>query len=136
MSTDEDYYKPIITNSAFNNNYIQYESKGNKDKILTVNEYLDMIRPYLSNIINDHKTQDEWEIYSSNTIITHKTQSEWKIHFTRAINFISSKKYSDETRTIHTKSNNVEIMMGSETDEIIEELFKSLFQKYQEELEQ
>ena len=136
MSTDEDYYKPIITNSAFNNNYIQYESKGNKDKILTVNEYLDIIRPYLSNIINDHKTQDEWEIYSSNTIITHKTQSEWKIHFTRAINFISSKKYSDETRTIHTKSNNVEIMMGSETDEIIEELFKSLFQKYQEELEQ
>ena len=136
MSIDEDYYKPTITNSAFNNNYIQYESKGNKDKILTVNEYLDIIRPYLSNIINDHKTQDEWAIYSSNTIIKHKTQSEWKIHFTMAINFISSKKYSDEICTIYTKSNNVEIMMGSETDEIIEEIFKSLFQKYQEELEQ
>ena len=42
-----------------------------------------------------------------------------------AINFISSKD-SDEThqnlRTTHTKSDNVEIMMGSETDEIIEEL--------------
>ena len=38
MSIDEEYYKPLITNSAFNNNYIQYESRGNKDKILTANE--------------------------------------------------------------------------------------------------
>ena len=52
-----------------------------------------------------------------------------------AINFISSKD-SDETRTMHTKSNNVEIMMGSETDEVIEELFESFLQKYQEGLEE
>ena len=26
-------------------------------KILSIKEYLDMIRQYLSNIINDHKTQ-------------------------------------------------------------------------------
>ena len=52
-----------------------------------------------------------------------------------AINVISSKD-SDETLTIHTKSNNVEIMMGSETDEIIEELFESFLQKYQEGLEE
>ena len=51
------------------------------------------------------------------------------------INFISSKD-SDETRTIHTKSNNEEIMMGSETDEIIKELFKSVLQRYQEGLEE
>ena len=36
---------------------------------------------------------------------------------------------------MHTESNNVEIMMGSEADEIIEELFKSFLQKYQEGLE-
>ena len=76
MSIDEDYYKPIITNGAFNNNYIQYESKGNKDKMLTPSEYLDMIRPYLSGIINDHKTQGEWRIHTNNTIITPKTQEE------------------------------------------------------------
>ena len=52
-----------------------------------------------------------------------------------AINFISSKD-SDETQTMHTKSNNVEIMVGSETDEIIEDLFKSFLQKYQEGLEE
>ena len=46
------------------------------------------------------------------------------------INFVSSKD-SNETRIIHTNSDNIEIMMGSETDEIIEELFKSLSQRHQ-----
>ena len=41
------------------------------------------------------------------------------------INFISSKD-SDKTRTMHTKSNNIKVMMGSETDEIIKDLCKSL----------
>ena len=93
-----------------------------------------MIRPYLRDIINDHKTQGKWRIHSGNKTIEHKTHSEWKIQLTMGIDFISSKD-SDETRTMHTKSNNVEIMMGSETDEIIEELFKSFLPKYQEGIE-
>ena len=52
-----------------------------------------------------------------------------------AISFIFSKD-SDETRTMHKKSNNVEIMVGSETAEVIEDLFQSFFQKYQEGLEE
>ena len=42
LSIDEDYYKPMITNEAFNSNYIKYESKGDKDKTL-FGEYLDII---------------------------------------------------------------------------------------------
>ena len=87
-----------------------------------------MIRPYLSDIINNHKTQSEWRIHSGNTITEHKTQGKWKIHLTMAITFISSKD-SDEARTMHTKSNNVEIMAGSETDKIIKEHFKSILQR-------
>ena len=45
-------------------------------------------------------------------------------------------KDSDETCTMHVKSNNVEIMMGTETNEIIEELFKSFVQRYQEGLKE
>ena len=45
LSIDDDYYKPIITKSSFNNSYIEYERKRNKDKILTPSEYLDMMRP-------------------------------------------------------------------------------------------
>ena len=119
LSIGEDYYKPIIVNTAFNNTYIQYESKGDKDKILTISEYLDVIRPYLVDMINDHKNP-----------------SEWKIQLTTAINFISSKPNSDETCIMHTKSNNIEIMVGGDTDELIEDLFKSLLQRYQENLEE
>ena len=51
------------------------------------------------------------------------------------ISFISSKD-SDEIRTMHTKINNTKILMGNEIDEIIQELFESLLQKYQEVLEE
>ena len=63
LSIDEDYYKQIKTSDAFNGNYIEYESKGVKDKTLSIKEYLYMIRLYLSDIINDHKTQREWKTY-------------------------------------------------------------------------
>ena len=108
LSIDEDYYKPVIARGAFNSSYIQYESKGDKGKNLQINEYLNMMNSYLSDIINDHKTHGLVRYHSGN--------------------FISSKD-SDETQTMNTKSNNVEIMMGSETDEIIEDLFESFFAK-------
>ena len=40
LSIDEDYYKPVITKGAFNNNYIQYESKGYKGKDLSLKNIL------------------------------------------------------------------------------------------------
>ena len=58
-----------------------------------------------------------------------------KIQLTMAINFMSSTD-SDKTGAMYTKSNNVEIMMVSETDEITEDLFDSFLQKYQEGLEE
>ena len=30
---------------------------GDKDKSLSIKEYIDVIRPYLSDIMNNHKTQ-------------------------------------------------------------------------------
>ena len=94
-----------------------------------------MLRPYLSDLINKHKTHGSAKYHSSNKSWLEKTSSKWKIQLTMAINFISSKD-SDETRTMHTKSNNVEIMIGSETDEIIKDLFESFLQKYQKGLEE
>ena len=135
MSIDEDYYKPIVARGAFNGSYIQYESKGDKGKNLSIKEYLNFIKPYLSNIINDHKTCGLVVYHSGNKSWLEETSSEWKIQLTMTINFISSKD-SDETRTMHTKSNNLEIMTGSETNEIIEDLLESFLQKYQERLEE
>ena len=135
MSIDEGYYKPIIAKSAFGGSYIQYGSKGDKGNNLSIIKYLNIIRPYLSDIINDHETRSLVRYHSGNKSCLEETSSEWKIQLTMAINFISS-KYSDDTRTMHTKINNVEIMIGSETDEIIKDLFQSFLQKYQEESEE
>ena len=81
LSIDEDYYKPIRTKSALNG-YIEYESYGDKDKFLSSKRYICMIRSYLSNLINDHKTQGVWKVYLGNKIIDYKTQSEQKIPLT------------------------------------------------------
>ena len=53
----------------------------------------------------------------------YKTRREWKIQLTMRINFISLEN-SKETCTMYTKSLDIEIMMVSETDDIIEVLRK------------
>ena len=52
-----------------------------------------------------------------------------------AIDFISSKD-SDETRTMHTKSDSKEVLIGNETYEVITEFFDSLLQKYKKDLKE
>ena len=51
------------------------------------------------------------------------------------INFISLKPGSDETRIMHTRSDNIEIMIDDDNDDIIEELFRSFLQIYEENLQ-
>ena len=47
-----------------------------------------------------------------------------------------SSKHSDETRTMYTARDNIEIMIGNKTSVIIKKLFNSLLQKYQEGLKE
>ena len=89
-----------------------------------------MIRPCLSDMINDYKAFKNLKVYLVNEVSFHKTRfGEWKIQLTITFNFVLSKD-SDETRNVHTKGNNVK------TDEIIEELLKPFLQRYQEGLEE
>ena len=43
FSQEEDYYKPKRVISFWNNNYIEYDSNGDKNKILSLDEYLNKI---------------------------------------------------------------------------------------------
>ena len=112
--SEDDYYKPQKIKSPFDDNYFEYESSGDKDKELSIEEYLNLIRPYLINIIDDHK-------------------NEWKTQLTMEIKFIFNKN-PDETSTMHIISKTSTILTGYETFDIIEELFDSLLEKYQEKL--
>ena len=59
---------------------------------------------------------------------------EWKIQLIMKINFISSLG-TREICLMHSKSDNAKIMVSTETDDIINDLFESFFKKYQEGLE-
>ena len=86
LSIDEDYYKPIIAKSAFDGSYIQYESNGDKGKSLSRKKYLNIIKPYLIDITNEHKTHGLVRYHSGNKSWLEETSSEWKIQLTLAIN--------------------------------------------------
>ena len=115
LTIDKDHYKQILVKSGYNNNYIQYESKGDK----TLKEYLALIEQYLRKLIN-----------------CNKNKGEWKLQLTAEISFVSLKPGSDETCVMHTRSNNEEFMNGSDTDKIIKGLFESFLQKYEENLQE
>ena len=75
------------------------------------------VSPYLKDIINNLKKSDTW-----------------KIQLTIANNFISSID-NDGERVMHSKSDNIEIMISNEVDKSIEEFFDSLKNRYQNNLE-
>ena len=85
---------------------------------MALKEYIALIEKYLRELIEEYKLKGEW-----------------KVQLTIEINFISLKPGSDETRIMYTRSDNVEMMFGDDNDDIIEQLFESLLQKYEENLQ-
>ena len=76
-----------------------------------------MIEPYLYDLINNHRI----------------LRRIWKIQINMHVNFISSRD-TGETRTYYIWSDNVSIMQGKNTNDIIIEIFDSFLYNYQKEL--
>ena len=85
---DRDYFKPIRTDDGFvgrRNSYIEYKSKGDRYENLSPKDYLNMIRPYLRLLINEHKPIDESNDESndeSKDDDDDTVPAEWKIQLT------------------------------------------------------
>ena len=61
--SEEDFYKPILVKSSFKGNYKYYESRGDKEKKLSVKQYLNKITQHLYDLINDHRIAKRvWKI--------------------------------------------------------------------------
>ena len=114
---DNDYYKPILLKSSFKENYKYYQSRGDKDKKISVRQYSDMIKPYWSDLINENKA-------------IKNNSNEWKLQINMHVNFVSSND-NGENRTIFVWSDNEEIRLGNKTDDIIKRLINSFLNKYQ-----
>ena len=57
-----DYYKPTEVKRAFDGSYTLYENRGDKDSKLAIYEYFDIFRPYLRDMIDNHKARGKWKI--------------------------------------------------------------------------
>ena len=97
---EKDYYEPIKVGNFWNKNYIECQSGDDKNKKLSVKEYLDKIKPYLGDIIINLQKSDSW-----------------KIQLRIAINFISSKDV-DEEGVMHSKNKNIEFMSYDSVNEV------------------
>ena len=104
----EDYYKPKRVSYFWNNNYIEYEGNGDKNRNLSLDEYLKKVEPYLRNIITDLQNSD--------------TQA---IQLTITINSISAKDAKQE-RVMHSRSDNIKIKSCNVVNAVTKELFESL----------
>ena len=62
FNEEDDYYKPKEVKRAFDGSYILYESKGDNDGRLSIDEYFNIIKPYLKDLIDDRKSKAEWKI--------------------------------------------------------------------------
>ena len=109
-------YEPVLIKSGFDNNYLEYMSNGNNS--LSFNEFLELIKPYLYDLIN-----------------VYKAKGEWKLQLLVEIFFVSQKPGSGENRVMYTRSTPEEFMIGSETEEVAEKRFMSILQKYQDNLQ-
>ena len=62
FNVEDDYYKPAEVKSVFDGSYMLYESEGDKDSKLSIDEYFNIIKRYLKEMIADHKSKGEWNI--------------------------------------------------------------------------
>ena len=97
---EESYHKPVRVNNFWINNYIEYESNSDRNRTISVEEYLNKIRLYLKDIITNLK--------KSNT---------WKIQLTIADNSIFSID-NDEEHVMLLQNDNIGIMIN-EADKVI-----------------
>ena len=95
---DDEYYKLKRVNNFRNNSYIEYESSGDRNKNLLLEEYLNKIKPFQRDIIIDLQYSDTWEI-----------------QLTITIKFISS-KVAEEERVMHSKSDNIKLTFDNDAN--------------------
>ena len=105
----DDYYKVVLAKESFDGNYQMYTCRGDKERNMYINEYLEKIKPYLVALINEKKS------------------SSHKIQLDIAINLIHLTK-SDRI-TFYVKSKNIVCLPSDDSKDILNQL-TDLFLEY------
>ena len=89
--------------------------KRDRYENLSPKEYINVIIPYLRDLINKHRPTMELNSSGNNN----NNRAERKIQLTMQNSCISTKSF-EETRTIYTKSEALKVFMGSDTEDVID----------------
>ena len=85
---------------------MKYKSNSNENSSLSLDEYLNKIKPYLRTIIIDLQNSDTW-----------------KIQLTIAINFIPLRD-TEEEHVMHSNSDSIKFTSYNDANEVVNELFR------------
>ena len=111
----DSYYDPELIASAYERSYEGYRINGDKTKELTLNDYLNTVRPNVKDLI------------------TKKKVNERKVQL--AISIIFLNYITNDTAEKYVLSDNVIIRPTDDINKITTELYNSLLHRYQETLE-
>ena len=109
----DDYYKPILAKESFDGNYQMYTCRGDKERNMYINKYLEKIKSYLNALIDDKKTS------------SHKIQLD-------IVNLIHLTK-SDRI-TFYVKSKNIVCLPSDDSEDILNQLIDSLLEYFDDKL--
>ena len=108
-------------------------SEAGRYENLSPKKYLNMIRPYLRDLIDEHKRI--MGLNNNNNINNgNNNRAEWKIQLMIKKNFISVKDF-EYSGTIYSASKPIEIFMGSNTENVIDTLFNTILNRIQQLME-
>ena len=110
----DDYYKPILAKESFNRNYQMFTCRGDKNRDMDIDMYLDKVRPYLITLINEKKISDQ------------------KIQLDIAINLRHITK--NDRITFYVKSKSITCLPSDNSEDISEMLIDSLRKYYSDKL--
>ena len=107
----DDYYKPVLAKESFNGNYQLYTCRGDKNRDMFIDTYLDKVKPYLLALIDEKKVTEK------------------KIQLDIGINLVHTTKPNDRI-TFYVKTDNVTCLPSDNTEEILDLLIASFYEKY------
>ena len=112
----DDYYKPILSQQSFDDKYQRYTCRGDKNKKLSFNEYMDIVKPYIITLLNDTNKKE-----------TRKIQLDIRITTENILN-------PGDKRNFVVRSDNTLLLYTDDTTESVENLIKSLGEHYEEQI--
>ena len=101
-----------MSQQSFDDNYQRYTCSGDKNKKLSFNEYMDIVKPYIITLLNDTNKQQ-----------TRKIQLDIRITIENILNL-------GDKRNFIVRSDNTVLLYTDGTTESVENLIKSLGEHY------